>query len=187
MTKFRALPPSWSALSSVRELTLECPGPLDAAGALGLLGSWTQLTSLQITVYDEQFTPRSLEHQLPRLSALQHLHICLGAACSGLGFHLPPGRWQGQLTSLECNLQHLLVADGQSSEAAVLAHATALRQLKARHDWREPTQPQLRTLLGVLAALPALQRVVTTHTLEDEVHEAPSALGSPLGARLQFD
>ena len=78
MTDFSALPPSWTALSSMRKLVLKQPGPLDAEGALQPLGSWTQLTSLHI--YDGgdivmDCMPGSLEQQLTRLSALQDLRV----------------------------------------------------------------------------------------------------------------
>ena len=71
----------------------------------------------------------------------------------------------------------------------MLAHANALRRLKAwgRRHSDKPTQPQLRALLGALAALPALEHVeVARSELQREVEEAHTALGSPLGARLQF-
>ena len=178
-TAFRALPSSWTALSSLRKLELDCPGSLGAEGALHPLGSWTQLTLLRIHCYETYGKRSNLEQQLTRLSALQDL--CIRDMDD---FELPPGRWQGQLTSLECDLQHVLPAGGSpTSAAAVLAHATALRRLWA---WcEESTQPQLRALLGTLAALPALERVELAGTLHREVGEAHTALGSPLGARLK--
>ena len=175
-----ALPPSWTALSSLRALLLDGPGLLDAASALHPLGSWTQLTLLRIHCYETYGKRSNLEQQLTRLSALQDL--CIRDMDD---FELPPGRWQGQLTSLECDLQHVLPAGGSpTSAAAVLAHATALRRLWA---WcEESTQPQLRALLGTLAALPVLELLELPIRLEGEVREAHTALGSPLGGRLQF-
>ena len=77
MTAFEALPPSWTALRSLRKLNFDYSGPpLEAEHALRPLGSWTQLTSLKF--YDGfgvHLTPGNLEQQLTRLSALQHLHI----------------------------------------------------------------------------------------------------------------
>ena len=67
----------------------------------------------------------------------------------------------------------------------MLAHATSLRRLRALGNGK-PTQPQLRALLGALAALPALERVEVARSLKRKVEEAHTALGSPLGARLQF-
>ena len=186
-TAFRALPSSWTALSSLRKLELDRPGSLGAEGALHPLDSWTQLTSLRINGYETSCTPGSLEHQVTRLSALQHLRIG-----DLRDFELPPGRWQRQLTSLECEVGHVLPADGSpSSAAAVLAHATALSRLRVcgwGYDCGEPTQPQLRALLGALAALPALELVQLRggRQLENEVEEVDTKLDSPLGARLQF-
>ena len=191
-TNFSALPPSWTALSSLRKLELDRPGSLGAEGALHPLDSWTQLTSLRIDVRridvlridgkNMPYTRGSLEQQLTRLSALQHLHIG-----SWVTFEVPPGRWQDQLTSLECDLQHALPAGGSpTSAAAVLAQATSLRRLRASGNGK-PTQPQLRALLGALAALPALERVELACSLQREVEEAHTALGNPLGARLQFN
>ena len=61
-SNFRALPPSWTALRSLRELLLVSPGPMNVAGALHPLGSWAQLTLLRIVGYDMSSTPGSLEH-----------------------------------------------------------------------------------------------------------------------------
>ena len=103
-------------------------------------------------------------------------------------FELPPGRWQRQLTRLECDLWHVLGPNASpSSAAAALAHATALRQLELRAPYSdEPTQAQLRALLGALVALPAFERVEMEDSVESAVHDAHTALGSPLGERLQF-
>ena len=87
-------------------------------------------------------------------------------------------------------MQHVLPAGASpSSAAAVLAHATALRRLEAWGHRGKTTQPQLRALLGALAALPALELELRCGAceLQREVHEAHTALGSPLGARLQFN
>ena len=176
-----ALPPSWTALSSLRALLLDGPGLLDAASALHPLGSWTQLTSLHCINEDFPCRARGLEQQLPRLSALQHLAVRIAR-----DFELPPGRWQGQLTSLVCDLEYVLSADASpASTAAVVAHATALRQLVFTMycDEPAPAQPQLLALLG---ALPALERVRVADDVEPAVQEAHTALGSPLGARLGF-
>ena len=179
-TEFKALPPSWTALGSLCKLDLYVPGPLDAAGALQPLGSWTLLTSLHIDGNYMPYTRGSLEQQLTRLSALQDLHIEYLR-----GFELPLGCWQGQLTSLECDLRYVLPADASlSSAAAMLAHATALRRLVALASG-QPTQHQLHALLGALAALPALERVLLPAWVKGEVQEAHTALGSPLGERLQ--
>ena len=65
---FKALPPSWTALGSLRKLELDNPGPLDAEGALQPLGTWTQLTSLHINGhYKLMCTRGSLEQQLTQL------------------------------------------------------------------------------------------------------------------------
>ena len=157
---------------------------MDAPGALQPLGSWTQLTSLFIDGRNMSCTRGSLEQQLTQLSALQHLGVD-----DMHDFELPPGRWQGQLTSLVCDLHHVLPDGSPTSAAAMLAHANALRRLKAwgRRHSDKPPQPQLRALLGALAALPALEHVeVARSELQREVEEAHTALGSPLGARLQF-
>ena len=186
-TDFSALPPSWTVLGSLRTLVLDDPGPLDAKGALQPLGSWTQLTSLHIASYfnNMECMPGSLEQQLTRLSSLQHLRTAYVS-----GIELPPGRWQGQLTSLECSLLHVLPTDGSaSSAAAVLAHATAVRWVQALSfgSGCNPTQPQLRALLESLAALPALECVALPSELRRVVQGAHTALGSPLGARLRFE
>ena len=182
-TTFNALPPSWTALRSLRKLELLEPGALDAAGALHPLGSWTQLTSLYMEADVPSCTPGSLEQQLTRLSALQRLDIR-----DMDDFELPPGRWQGQLTRLGCYIHNLLPEHGSSSSAAaVLAHATALRRVWAWGDEDiESTQPQLRALLGALAALPVLERVAVAGSpcMDREVLNAHRALGSPLGLRL---
>ena len=213
--RFTKLPASWRALSGLRELRLLNPGALNAARALEPLGSWTQLTSLHVVGTGVPFTP--LQQQLTRLSALQEFRIA-----EYPDFELPPGHWQGQLTSLECDLSHVLVLWARSTQAAaVLAHATALRRLEA-HSVRMPRtyrefeenphdyygsyydedewgdegahedeivfpQPNLRALLGALAALPALQRATLRNTrLQHDIWQAHTALSSPLGARLQY-
>ena len=181
-TTFNALPPSWTALTSLRKLALHRPGPLHAASALQPLGSWTQLTWLHIDAYRMAYACGSLEQQLTRLSALQHLHMEWVP-----DFELPPGRWQAQLTSLECDLEYVLPEDGSPSRA-VLAHATSLRVLVACNNrGRKPTQLQLRALLGALAGLPALEYALLGRWLKDIIEEAHTALGSPLGARLEFE
>ena len=122
-----------------------------------------------------------LEQELTRLSGLQHLCI------EGLhAFELPPGRWQGQLTSVEECLRHLRPAHGSpSSAAAMLAHATALKQFQV---WVSgfPSQSQLRALLGALAALELVLLHGDRHW-EPGVQEAHTALGSPLGERLRWN
>ena len=186
MTAFRALPPSWTALSSLRKVKLAYPGPLDAALALQPLGSWTQLTSLHIASYlnNMECMPGSLQQQLTRLSSLQHLHME-----RVWGFELPPGHWQGQLTSLECHLHHMLGSSAHPSRAAAVLEHAALRRLVIFDPLDEPTppQPQLRALLGALSALPALEFVTLPSRVQQMVLEAHTALGSPLGERLQFD
>ena len=76
-------------------------------------------------------------------------------------------------------------APSPPNTTAVLAHATALRRLVCVGYSDELTQAQLRALLGALAALPALE-YLRMPGMEDVVLEAHAALGSPLGARLQF-
>ena len=95
------------------------------------------------------------------------------------GFELPPGRWQAQLTILECKVQYMLGTGARPSRAGgVLEHATALRVLCISDEYDEPTQPELYALLGTLAALPALERVeVARSELQREVQQAHAALG----------
>ena len=176
MTAFEALPPSWTALRSLRKLNFDYSGPpLEAEHALRPLGSWTQLTSLKF--YDGfgvHLTPGNLEQQLTRLSALQHLHI--GSLM--MGVDLPPGQWQGQLTSLRCNLWELLPEGWRAGPFKMNANS---RDLTASQHSRSCTV--------CWAALPALELVLllVDEELRREVHESHTALGSPLGARLEFN
>ena len=195
-TGFDALPNCWSKLTNLQSLYLSCPGELGAPAGLAPLGAWRQLTQLVISKYGlsfsgDRFFVHGLEENLVHLSLQQTL-----AFDKTMDLQLPQGSWQRHLTSLTCDLEHLLpdayAAAGEDAHAAVheatavLQHATALRVLVIAH-WQLEDHPlsvvQLVALLRTLSGLPALEEVLATRwpaAVADNLVQAHLALGCPL-------